>query len=133
MSTKLDIEAIRKRLATPIPCSGGCSAPATHEWYDGDYDFLVCDSCAEEHECTDDDRLHEYQTPEREDIAALLAEVARLTAENERLAGERADTLTFLRGEAARFMGNGMPDRADLLCGAADCLEDGEHREGGQT
>lgn len=70
--TPAALDAIRKRLAAPILCDLGCGLPATHECLGSELDQRVCASCAEERGLGDDARLPEYQTQEREDIAALL-------------------------------------------------------------
>lgn len=74
---------IRAMLATPESCTYCGRGRATHEWYDGgdQAEHMLCESCAEDHDCSEDVRLSDHQTPERDALADLLAEVDRLRGE----------------------------------------------------
>lgn len=128
-----EIEAIRKRLETPILCAWPDHGPATHLWHDSreGVDTYACAACAAEyaeaHPGDVIDVLPPHYTQEGEDIAWLLGEVGRLAADltaakNE----ERAAVVAWLRGEA-HFTDVGPLDTfADAY---ATAIEAGRHRE----
>lgn len=86
----IDLPAIRQRQATPVLCDHCSREPVTHvgRRFGTLIHLRICRRCVETYNWLDLAVIMEHQTPERADIAALLAHVDELALT---LANERGD------------------------------------------
>tara|TARA_R110000868_G_scaffold300776_1_gene561224 strand:+ start:2213 stop:2629 length:417 start_codon:yes stop_codon:yes gene_type:complete len=119
--TAAEMVAIRAILEDPVTCDRGCDFRATHEWSDFEHCYRLCETCAEEHECTDDDRLMDWQTPERAAIAALLGalDTLQVSVDNARVASAEIERDRQARlGPSGRTVpGYGLTPRVRFVVG----------------